>query len=107
DDWEFYASGFIEKSLVLVQSLPCCLQVYIRPLNDVNGHPLALTLQTAFGVPYRRAEFGYINLWHGFSFNPGLRRTADYRLIGRYGRHVRHDSERPGSAEARLSEIYR
>jgi hypothetical protein len=107
DDWEFYASGFVEKSLVLLQALPRCLQVWIQPLNEINGHPLGVERETASGVPYRRFEFGYIAIWHGFSFTPGLRRTADYRLLGRYGRYVRHDNARPGSAEAGLSQIYR
>jgi hypothetical protein len=107
DDWEFWRSGFVEKSLSLLQSLPNCLQVYIRAVDDINGHPLAPGLHQAGGQSYRRVEFGYINAWHGFSFNPGLRRTADYRRLGGYGKHVRHDRDRPGNAEARLSRIYR
>lgn len=107
DDWEFCRGGFVERSLSLLQFLPNCLQVYIRATDDINGHPLAPGMHTAGGQFYRRVEFGYINAWHGFSFNPGLRRTADYRRLGRYGKHVRHDPDRPGSAEARLSRIYR
>ena len=25
---------------------------------------------------------GYCDCWHGFTFNPGLRRLSDYRLLG-------------------------
>jgi Glycosyl transferase family 2 len=107
DDWEFYGGGFIEKSMALLRALPRSLQVYLRSPDDLNGQPLRPPTQSATGLIYRQAEFGYINLWHGFSFNPGLRRTADYRLLGRYSRHVRHDGARPGTAEAQLSALYR
>jgi Glycosyl transferase family 2 len=107
DDWEFYGGGFIEKSMALLQALPRCLQVYLRAPDDLNGQPLRPPTQSATGLAYRQAEVGCINLWHGFSFNPGLRRTADYRLLARYSRHVRHDGTRPGAAEAQLSALYR
>jgi hypothetical protein len=106
DDWEFYASGFIEKSIALLGEHERWLQVYIRAGDDLNGHPLR-SLHSLKGLKYQEVEFGYINLWHGFSFAPGLRRTSDYRLLGSYSRHVRHDPERPGSAEASISALYR
>ncbi len=36
DDWEFYAPGFIERSLLLLEALPNSLQVWLRAFNDTN-----------------------------------------------------------------------
>ena len=45
--------------------------------------------------------------WHGFSFNPGLRRLSDYVSIGGYGKHARFDFEVPWKAEQLIGEHYR
>jgi hypothetical protein len=107
DDWEFYRPGFIEKSMALLEELPDCLQVWIRALNDTNQHPLALERHELARIPYRRLETGYQGIWHGFSFNPGLRRLADYRRLGMYRWFVTFDPHNPASSEWIISEIYR
>ena len=115
DDWQFHAGGFIEKSLQILRTLPDCLQVQIRALDDLNGHPLYEDVEFAGSVPFRRlvtdhqvGEGDQRYLWHGFSFNPGLRRLADYRRIGSYGAHAA--DARPGSAlraEEALGAVFR
>src|ERR1035441_5909366 len=40
DDWCFYKSGFIEKSLEILEKYPKILQVWLREHNDTNGHPI-------------------------------------------------------------------
>jgi hypothetical protein len=96
DDWTFLRPGFIEDSMAVLRENPRTLQVWLRDLWDTNGHPPERALRrTAGGVQYRRVTTGYPlagRLWHGFSFNPGLRRLEDYRLLGRYG-SVGHESE--------------
>lgn len=107
DDWEFYAPGFIEKSQAVLTADPSCLEVMLRALDDTNGHPLLPEAETIGGVETKTYAFGFDGVWHGFSFNPGLRRTADYRRLGSYGLHVRYAWRDRGVAEAGLSQIYR
>jgi hypothetical protein len=109
DDWQFYRPGFIEKSLVILETNPKCLQVWLRALNDTQRHPVLPHLYVNHGVEWRRMAFDYVLMgeWHGFSFNPGLRRLADYVSVEGYGRHARFDPAKPGAAESALNKLYR
>jgi Glycosyl transferase family 2/SEC-C motif len=81
DDWEFYRSGFMERSRQLLDADPKTLMVWLRAWNDTNGWPLS------FRAPdgsWGQMAFGYQGVWYGFAFNPGLRRLSDYRLLGNY-----------------------
>jgi len=83
DDWEFTRSGFIEKSLEILLLNPKIMQVWIRALNDTNTHPIEektfFAGETRFRLVAENIDKGR---WHGFSWNPGLRRVSDYELIG-------------------------
>lgn len=74
DDWEFYQEGFIELSKQIMDKYPKVIQVWLRDKDDTNGHPHFNGIM---------AE-NYMNEYHGFSFNPGLKRLSDYKLIGSY-----------------------
>jgi hypothetical protein len=81
DDWRFKKYGFIEKSIPLLESDEKLLQVHLRASHGINGHPV--------GDPYlinqervRKLEYNFDKVWHGFSFNPGLRRKKDADLLG-------------------------
>src|SRR5262245_44407505 len=41
DDWEFYRSGFIERSKVILDNDPSTLLAWLRAWDDANGHPLS------------------------------------------------------------------
>ena len=58
--------------------LPSCL-VQLRAWNDTNGHPVS---HAAPDHSYGVMATGYCDCWHGFTFNPGLRRLSDYRRLG-------------------------
>jgi hypothetical protein len=110
DDWEFYRPGFIERSLPVLLSDPACLLVWIRSPLDTQGHTVGTTIYCTDGVPWRRMALDYdMNgvMWHGFTFNPGLRRLADYVAIGSYGSHAHFDFRIPWSAENAIAKIYR
>jgi hypothetical protein len=82
DDWEFTRTGFIQKSLAILEEKPMTCQVWIREPNDRNGHPAigqVITLES--GVKYQLMKTGFRGVWHGFSFNPGLRRLSDYQKL--------------------------
>ncbi len=100
DDWEFYRGGFIEKSLGILQQDPSCICVWLRAWNDTNGHPLSFRARDkSFGV----MAYGYSGTWHGFTFNPSLRRKADYDIIGPISKHFNHQAD---LAEPMLSVLY-
>ena len=78
DDWKFLKSGFIEKSMKHLE-LSLALQVWLRGPNDTNGHPLVEGIGN-----YDLVSYGFQGIWHGFSFNPGLRRLNEYLLAKPY-----------------------
>ena len=109
DDWQFYAPNFIERSFSILRRHRDCLQVWIRAINDTQRHPVDEFVTTNGQTSWRRMtrDYDHRGIWHGFSFNPGLRRLADYVDIGGYGAHVRFDPNHPGNAESTLGQIYR
>jgi len=110
DDWEFHASGFIEKSLAILEARPDCLQVYVRALDDTNGHPVRWWTHRHGGVAWRKMAYGYKAFggeWNGFSFNPGLRRRSDYVAVGGYGIHRLSAPGLHAGTEIVLSRLYR
>jgi hypothetical protein len=84
EDWFFTKESFIEKSLEILENDTKIVNVWLRNLHDTNGHPVEDEIFNANGVNYRLLSLGYLNVWHGFSFNPGLRRLSDYNLIKPY-----------------------
>lgn len=82
DDWEFLRPGFIEQSIGILDADPTLLQVWLRAHHDCNGHPiLPEPLKTPHNQTYFLVSPEYGD-WHGFSFNPGLRRLYDYKRLG-------------------------
>jgi hypothetical protein len=85
DDFEFFRSGFVEESLSVLRHDPAAITVWLRHLWDCKRHKIGPRIQyTADGVMYRHVlpKVSHGETWHGFTFNPALRRTADYRRIG-------------------------
>lgn len=84
EDWEFYRSGFIEKSLPILQEIDDVLQVWLRELNDTNGHPILTNVTgDVNGIKYHFVDTGYMGCFHGYSTNPGLRRKKDVVDFGK------------------------
>jgi glycosyltransferase involved in cell wall biosynthesis len=111
DDWEFINPGFIEKSLEVLRSRDDILQVWIRSLWDTNDSKLSDGLYCKDGVLYRLLQrdddkWPY-GVWHGFSFNPGLRRKRDYELIGSYGSLDADGDMRSLEVESAAAQFYR
>jgi hypothetical protein len=110
DDWEFIAPSFIERSLSVLKQNASILQVWIRALNDTNNHPVMNDVFFAEDVPYRLMQTGFQTdewgTWHGFSFNPGLRRRRDYLLIGGFGALDPFRQKKPYEIEREASAFY-
>jgi len=75
DDWEFFKSGFIEESFKILEVDPTVFTVWLRAHNDTNKSPIEPTLYTTETVSYY--YIGSVKHWHGFTLNPGLRKTED------------------------------
>lgn len=82
DDWEFFKTGFVQRSLSILEEKAHIMQIWLRSPNDRNGHPaIGQVLTTGDGVKYQMMKTGYRGVWQGFSLNPGLRRLADYQKL--------------------------
>ncbi|OHY52228.1 glycosyltransferase [Shewanella algae] len=105
DDWEFYREGFIEDSFKVLDSDEKIVTVWLREQDDTNEHPVepeVFKCNDISGRDYqimkrnhkRRADS---EAWHGFTFNPGLRRLKDYQLFAPIGDY---------SGERNMSDLY-
>ncbi|HEY5410831.1 MAG TPA: hypothetical protein VIJ94_08890 [Caulobacteraceae bacterium] len=107
DDWRFLRPGYIPKSIAVLQAEPLCLEVLIKGRPPPGSHGSTEQDRVSGGVPWRPMIKDRKNVWHGFSFNPGLRRLREYRLVGsRYQDVAEAALGRAGLAEAQLSELY-
>ncbi|MDB5401878.1 MAG: glycosyl transferase family 2 [Rhodopila sp.] len=107
DDWEFYRGSFIEESRKILEHRRDILQVWIRELDDTNGHPVGAEIFQGNDVSYRLPELDFRGFAHGFSFNPGLRRLADYATLSSYGSLVVYNTVNPQISEMLLGCIYK
>lgn len=75
DDWLFRGNPyFIQESLEVLEN-PNINQVWIR-----EGIPYTW-LEEKTDANYRMVKQSHFGDWCGFSFNPGLRRLSDYKLM--------------------------
>lgn len=86
EDWEFFDSNFIEKSFEILEDNPKIFTVWLRSHTDTKNHPILK--DTVYTVPsgqrYYLVEQYHKKIWCGFTFNPGLRRTADCMMLHPY-----------------------
>ncbi len=88
DDWEFFEKDFIEISLNILKSDPTVINVWLRSHEDTNGHPIDLSEKkiTKDGIGYYLMKTGYLENWHGFVFNPSLKRMSDLRKFSPFSK---------------------
>jgi hypothetical protein len=90
DDWEFFDTGFLFKSKMLLDDRPDIVNINLRVRFDGEKgsmHPITDIMTSTSGIRYHEYEKNYLNAWHGFSWNPGLRRKKEYELIGSFKQH--------------------
>jgi hypothetical protein len=105
DDWQFVKSGFIELSFEALARHDKMINLLLRGTNNANGHPELITDNDPFNI----LTTAYKGIWHGFSFNPSLRRLHDYRALpGKtYAKHARFNFKKPWISESEIGELYR
>lgn len=88
EDWEFYSSGFIEKSFEILDLDSKIFTVWLRAHTDTKNHPISFDEK----YPIANTDFYYLmaanhkNIWCGFTLNPGLRRTSDCMILHPYSK---------------------
>lgn len=95
EDWEFYRPGFIQQSVKVLEADETILQAWIRPKSDgilnninpevevINGVAVRRVLPTALIIKGAGERGGPLTVagYMGFSWNPGLKRLSDYKLL--------------------------
>jgi hypothetical protein len=82
DDWQFIAPGFVIPSYDILKDYPGISQVNLRGASW--GH----TLIDDPRYPFKIAEPGWGGGYGGLAWNPGLRRTCDYKNV--FGTFMEH-----------------
>lgn len=91
DDWEFFDKGFIQKSIDLLKFDKNIVNINLRVRFDGEKgsmHPVSEILKTEKENFYHEYLPNYLGMWHGFSWNPGLRRLSDYLEIKPYKQFI-------------------
>ena len=84
DDWEFFDYGFIEKSIDVLEHDSNLVNINVRVRFDGERgsmHPVTEKFKTKNETIYHEYVTNYLSAWHGFAWNPGLRKLSDYDLI--------------------------
>jgi hypothetical protein len=106
NDWEFICCGFMSKSLTILDTCPNVLTVWLRGLLDTNTHPVDDLIYNTLGVDFRLMSVNALGgSWHGFTWNPGLRRTIDYKNIGTFADFI-YDNDFAALTECRIGQWY-
>jgi hypothetical protein len=82
DDWEFSSGSFLHPSAVLLEAFPELSLISLRARGELNRRLRNAPGRSYRGIPYFQADPALHPDYFGYSFNPGLRRTADYLRIG-------------------------
>jgi len=84
DDWLFTRGGFVGESAALLQALPDVSMVGLRPRAELNPLVRQTPMERLGDIAYFRMDPTLHPEYFSHSFNPGLRRLADYTRLGPY-----------------------
>tara|TARA_B110000196_G_C20968973_1_gene577695 strand:- start:84 stop:845 length:762 start_codon:yes stop_codon:yes gene_type:complete len=103
DDWFFYRPGFLEESKMILEHDPSILQVRISKHDyQVNNLVELGAREIINGCAYYRN----VGRWKGLSWNPGLRRLKDYKLLESYN-SFQNKNDTFLDVESNLNEFYK
>jgi len=100
EDWEVTQGGFIEPSISILEKHPEVCMVGLRGLIDTMTQPVLKDREYLYLDPTFKGH------WHGFRFNPGLRRFSDWQELGGYAAHTTFNFQSPADSEIELARIY-
>jgi hypothetical protein len=107
DDWEFFRTGFIHESELILRRRADVSMVGLRSRAEQNSLVRNVPVQSLDGLNYFVHDTSLHPEYGGYSYNPGLRRMADYLRIGPFAPIGREDDvsyafKRAGFAIANL-----
>jgi hypothetical protein len=108
EDWRFLHPGFIDISADIIAREPKVCMVGLRG-TDFAHRRTERTVMVPEHVPpytYHFLQTHWKQMWHGFSFNPGMRRLSDWRALGPYAAKVNFNPARPMLSEAAVGQVY-
>jgi hypothetical protein len=91
DDWRFYRRGFVEASRRVLDARGDVSVVVPRRLGQNEMHDAIVgtaAVERVDGVDVRIPGPDAHPAYGGYSFNPGLRRLADWRAAGPFAAHA-------------------
>ncbi|MEL7091064.1 MAG: glycosyltransferase [Pseudomonadota bacterium] len=86
DDWIFPSSLFIDESRAILNARADIHAVMLRAWSEAPEAQNRAAPGEVAGIPVRLANPKDHRRWGSFSFNPGLRRTADYTAHAPYAK---------------------
>lgn len=107
EDWQFYRGGFIEASLPILETRKEIMSVWIRSERDTNGHKHDGVYMSIKGIDFALPQLSHADVWHGFTFNPSLRRLSDWKAHRGYSSIATFDNLRPWYSEAKIGGYYK
>jgi len=98
DDFEFCKYGFIEDSMAILEQNDKIITVWLWGVKNTS-HPVEDGIYKAGNIEYRLlctnvptpSRDGY-HFFHGFTWTPGLRRLADYKLVAPFTNIVKPET---------------
>lgn len=90
DDWLFYRKGFIEDSMKILESDNSIFTIWLRDIQkDIQkNYPFHYIFDEKKLDDIEFYKLGSESPdWRGFTFNPTLKRTADYKKLIKYERY--------------------
>ncbi len=81
DDWLFTRKGFIARAVEILEQEPQAIMVTVRDDADMPRYVRSLKTRRTGTASYKLAFPELHFRWYTFTFNPGLRRTEDYRAL--------------------------
>jgi hypothetical protein len=81
NDYDFGRPGIIRESVAILEAEPDILMVLPRAKEELPYYLDSVPVRHVGGAAYRKVGPRLHDKWYTFSFNPGLRRMSDYRLL--------------------------
>lgn len=100
DDWCFLKDGFVQPSIDILEKHPEVCMVGLRGIEDTMTQPVLKDRDYLYLDPTFKGH------WHGFRFNPGLRRLSDWKKIGGYSKHTTFNFKSPADSEIDIAKVY-
>lgn len=106
EDWQFYKSGFIEDSFKVLSDNATTQVVWLRSEKDTNGHQFNPQVKNVEGVNYSILNYNHAG-WHGFTFNPSLRRLDTWEGHNGYRSIATFIPKLPWVSEQQIGNYYK